>query len=277
MIHCDKELLVPTAGLETAKLHWNSVVSTAMAGYMFIDLKNFFLTAKLEYYKYMTIPLTYFPTWIVKQYNLNLHALNGKVHLELQRTVWGLQQAGILANKQLRQNLAPFRYKEHVNTPGLWYHETCPILFTLSVDDFGIKYVNRADEEHLLTSLQATYKLTADWTGDLYCGIALGWDYNKRYVVISMPGYVKKKLQEYGHAVPNQLQRCPYAPEPKQFGATAQALAPPNDTPKLNNAGIKLVQKSWEAYYIMPAPSTCQSSWPSAPSRWNKQKLLIGH
>jgi hypothetical protein len=35
-----------------------------------------------------------------------------------------------------------------------------------------------------------------------------------------MPGYIKKKLQEYGHAVPNRLQSCPYAPEPKQFGAT---------------------------------------------------------
>jgi hypothetical protein len=53
--------MVPTAGLETAKLHWNSVVSTAMAKYMCIDLKNFYLTARLEYYEYMTIPLTYFP------------------------------------------------------------------------------------------------------------------------------------------------------------------------------------------------------------------------
>jgi hypothetical protein len=47
----------------------------------------------------MTIPLAYFPQWIVDQYNLNLHALNGKVHLELRRAVWGLPQAGILANK----------------------------------------------------------------------------------------------------------------------------------------------------------------------------------
>jgi hypothetical protein len=37
LIHCDEELLVPTAGLETVKLHWNSVVSIAMAKYMCID------------------------------------------------------------------------------------------------------------------------------------------------------------------------------------------------------------------------------------------------
>jgi hypothetical protein len=38
LIYSDKELAVPTAGLETVKLYWNSVVSTAMAKYMCIDL-----------------------------------------------------------------------------------------------------------------------------------------------------------------------------------------------------------------------------------------------
>ena len=111
------------------------------------------------------------------------------------------------------------------------------------MDDFDIKYVNKDDVEHLMTSLQSTYKLTPDWTGDLYCGITLGWDYDMRYVNISMPGYIKKKLSEYGHVVLNRIQSCPYAPEPKQFGAITQAPAPPNDMPKLNDVGIKRVQK----------------------------------
>ena len=162
MIQCKEELLVPTAGLETAKLHWNSIMSTALAKYMCIDIKNFYLTAKLEYYEYMITPLAYFPKWIVKQYDLNLRALNSKVHLELWCAVWGLLQASILANKRLWRKLAPFGYKEHANTPVLWYHETRPIMFTLVVDDFGIQYVNKADVEHLMTSLQTTYKLTSD-------------------------------------------------------------------------------------------------------------------
>ena len=146
---------------------------------MCIDIKNFYLTAKLEYYEYMTIPLAYFLAWIVEQYNLDLHALNGKVHLELRCAVWGSPQVGILANKQLQRKLAPFGYKEHANTPGLRYHEMRPILFTLVVNVFGVKYVNKANVEHLMTSLHSTYELTADWTGDLYCGITLGWTYNK--------------------------------------------------------------------------------------------------
>jgi len=31
-------------------------------------------------------------------------------------------------------------------------------------------------------------------------------DYENRHVDISMPGYIKKKLQEYGHIMPKRLQ-----------------------------------------------------------------------
>jgi hypothetical protein len=90
--------------------------------------------------------------------------------------VWGLAQAGILSNKRLRRKLAPFRYVECKNTPGLWHHETRPISFTLVVDNFGVKYVNKEDVDHLIASIKTTYSLTKDWTGNLYCGIAMEWD-----------------------------------------------------------------------------------------------------
>jgi hypothetical protein len=85
-------------------------------------------------------------------------------------------QAGILANKRLHRKLAPFGYAECENTPGLWCHETRPISFTLVVDNFGVKYVNKEDVDHLIASIKTTYSLTEDWTGNLYCGIVLEWD-----------------------------------------------------------------------------------------------------
>ncbi len=48
-----------------------------------------------------------------------------------------------------------------------------PISFTLVVDDFGVKYVNKDDVDHLIASIKSTYTLTKGWTGNLYCGIAL--------------------------------------------------------------------------------------------------------
>ncbi len=83
LIDCDRELLVPTANIDTAKLHWNSVVSTASAKYMCIDIKSFYLSAALEYYEYMKIPINLFLRWIIEQYELEQHVFNGYVHLEL--------------------------------------------------------------------------------------------------------------------------------------------------------------------------------------------------
>ena len=120
----------------------------------------------------------------------------------MQQAVWGLPQAGILADKRLQRKLAPFGYSECVNTPGLWKHDTRTILFTLVDDDFGVKYVSKDDVDHLIDSIKSTYMLTEDWTGNSYCGIALKWDYVHRHVDILMPNYIKKKLQEYGHVIP---------------------------------------------------------------------------
>jgi hypothetical protein len=119
LIQCDSDLSVRTANINTVKLHWNSVVSTKKVKYMCLDIKTFYLTATLEYFEYMRISLSYFPAWMVEQYNLIEHAYNGYVYIKMQQAMWGLPQAGILANKRLWRKLALFRYTECVNTPGL--------------------------------------------------------------------------------------------------------------------------------------------------------------
>ncbi len=243
---------VHTADLDTTKIHWNSVIRTKGAKYMCLDIKNFYLTAKLEYFEYMRMPLDLFPIWIQNQYNLKQFVYKGYVHLEMQRAVWGLPQAGILANKQLHWKLAPFGYFEKVNTPGLWYHVSHPILFTLVVNDFCIKYVNKADVDHLVASIKSTYTLTKDWTGNLYCGIALAWDYDNRTVDILMPGYIKKKLQEYKHGRSNKIQTYPYTWASKQFGLEAQLPLPAdNSPPPVTKMASNVFNKLWGASCIM--------------------------
>ncbi len=132
-----------TADLSTLKLLWNSVLSTEGVKYMCLDINSFYLTAALNYFKYMQMLLSVFPEWIKKQYKLDKHAQNSFVYLRMERAVWGLPQAGILANKLLRKQLAPHGYYECINTPGLWRHEWRPITFTLVMDDFGVKYVGK--------------------------------------------------------------------------------------------------------------------------------------
>ena len=137
------------------------------------------------------MPLSLFPSWIKEQYNLDKHRKNGFVYLEMHRAVWGLPQAGILANKLLQQRLLPHGYYECKHTPGLWRHLTRPSSFMLVVNDFGVKYVGKEHVEHLIKCIKEKYELTEDWSGNLYCGIKLHWDYNACTVDISMPGYIK--------------------------------------------------------------------------------------
>ena len=113
-----------TADLTMSKLLWNSILSTDGAWCMRLDLKKFhlYLMAALDYYEYTTMLLTLFPEWIKKQNNLETHARDGFVFLEIRRTVWGLPQAGILADKLLRKHLPPHRFYKCVNTLGLWKH-----------------------------------------------------------------------------------------------------------------------------------------------------------
>ena len=87
LINSESSASIQTADLDTAKLHWSSVISTKRTRYMCLDIKNFYLTAALEYYNYRKIPLTLFPTWIREQYSLNQHAIHGFIHLEMQRAV----------------------------------------------------------------------------------------------------------------------------------------------------------------------------------------------
>jgi hypothetical protein len=140
----------------------------------------------------------------------------------MRRAVWGLPQAGILANKLLKKRLAPHGYFECTHMPRLWKHTTQPISFTLVVDDFGVKYTHQEDIEHLIKCIKEKYELTMDWDGDLYCSICLKWDYEARTLNISMPVYILKQLQKYKHATPSKQQHHPYAPQPKQYGSKAQ-------------------------------------------------------
>jgi hypothetical protein len=168
------------------------MLSTPGAKYMCLDIKNFYLSVPLDQFEYMRIPFTLFLPWIIDQYALKDKVLNRHIYLEMHRAVWGLPQAGILANKLLKKRLAPHGYYECVHTPGLWMHVMCPISFTLVVDNFGVKYTPQEDIDHLIGCIKEKYELTEDWDGNLYCGIRLKWDYNSCTLNISMLGYIIK-------------------------------------------------------------------------------------
>ena len=97
----------------------------------------------MDRYEYMRMDINLIPDEFIEQYKLRNKVKNGYVYMEIRRCMYGLPQAGMLANRLLKERLAKHGYFELPHTPGLWRHATRPVWFTLVVDDFGIKYVGK--------------------------------------------------------------------------------------------------------------------------------------
>ena len=162
---------------------------------MTIDIGNFYTNTPMDRYEYMRMHLSEIPQEIIDEYNLMEYvATDGYVYFRIKKAIYGLKQSGALANKMLAKILEKKGYYQAKHTKGLWLHETKDLSFTLVVDDFGCRFSNKRDAEDLVALLEETYPCKCDWTGNRYIGIHLDWDYKKRELKTSMPGYVKKAL-----------------------------------------------------------------------------------
>ncbi len=172
---------------------------------MTLDLKDFYLGTPMTAYEYMRIPISVIPDSIMDQYNLHDLVANGHVYVEIRKGMYGLPQAGRIASDYLTDFLKPHGYEPAPITAGLWKHTTGNIVFSLVVDDFGVRYTDKADVEHLLSVLKQHYVVKEDWTGERYCGLTIKWDHDNHTCDISMPGYVERLLlQRFTHPPPSK-------------------------------------------------------------------------
>lgn len=90
LIQYPGELTTRTADLMTAKILWNSIVSTLGAKFMGIDMKSLYLCTPTDCYKYMKMLLSVFPEHIRQQYKMYDHAKNEFIYLEIRKAIYGL-------------------------------------------------------------------------------------------------------------------------------------------------------------------------------------------
>lgn len=210
---------------------------------MTLDVKNFYLNTPMIRYEYVKIKIDDIPEEIIVEYNLEEKVTpDGYIYVEIQKGMYGLPQAGILAQELLEKRLNEHGYSQSRAVPGLWTHETRPISFTLVVDDFGVKYVGKEHAMHLINILKQHYEISEDWTGTKYIGITFEWDYDHRMVHLSMPGYISKALQRFGHERPRRVQNSPHPHVTPTYGAKAQYVDVDQPSPTLDKEGQKFVQ-----------------------------------
>ena len=271
------DVSTPTADLTTAKLLFNSVISTPKARFVTFDLKNFYLETPLPKPRYMRMKLELIPQEIIDKYNLRELAHNGWVYIRIIRGMYGLPESGILANQLLKKRLLKSGYYECQFTPGLYKHVWRPIIFSLVVDDFGVKCQGIQHARHLKQTLEQYYEVSVDWEGKLFCGVTLDWNYKNGHVDLSVPGYVQRKLTKYQHPKPTTPQHSPYLSAPIQYGAKVQAPTPSDTTALLSDSQIKHIQDIVGSFiwYGRACDPTLTAALSAIGSRQNKATAAV--
>lgn len=136
-----------TTTLET-KILLNSTISDSFKGarFMTCDLKDFFLCSYIASPEYVRIHNKYLPSDIISRYNLHSKLHHGYIYFKIDKGMYGLPQAAILAYEQLCEHLSKAGYYPIPGTSGMFKHTTYPTVFNLCVDGFGTE----SDAEHLL-------------------------------------------------------------------------------------------------------------------------------
>jgi hypothetical protein len=261
----------PTADMTLVKIFFNSVISTKGARCIMLDVKDFYLNTPMKRFEYMRIKITDIPDKIIAHYKLHeIVTEDGYIYCEIRKGMYGLPQAGIIAQEFLQKRLAEVGYHQSKIVPGLWTHTTQNICFTLVVDNFAIKYTRKEDAQHFINELEKYYTISIDWDAKKYIGLMIDWDYVKRTVYSHMPGYLAKALQRSN--IPHQQSSrthltltLPQTMEPK-YNITQTMTIPSPLTKKTRNTS-----KQWYGlYYIMDEQGTAQSSQHSARLQQNK-------
>ena len=236
----------PATNMLETKLLFNSVISDAKEGARFcsMDLKDMFLHTPMREPEYMKVPFKYFPEDVRQKYNLYSKVHNGFIYIKIKKGMYGLKQAALLAYEFLSAILTKAGYAPIPATLGLWRHMSKKTIFSLCVDDFGVKYYNKEDLQHLKQAIETQYTCKVDITGRHFLGFTLDWQYELGYVDLSMPDYIRHALEKLQYKKKVYPQ---YSPHPHvDVNWTKKGERPyarqEDLTPKLHPKEIKYIQ-----------------------------------
>ena len=99
--------------------------------------------------RYMKMKIYILPNDIIEKYNLRDIVHNEYVCFKIKMGMYGLPEAGIMEKKLLKKRLSTHGYYKCQLTPGLYQHVWRPIMFSLVVDDFGVKCQGIQHAKHL--------------------------------------------------------------------------------------------------------------------------------
>ena len=239
-----------TADLQTLKTLLNGVISDG-SDFMTLDLTDFYLESTLEEPEYMWIKRSQIPPDIQEEFKdsivfvPNKHGSDSAL-VKIDKDIYGLPQAGRLAQIKIIALLKRHGYYLAPNTSCLFKHKTNSVVFTLVVDDFAVKYKCKEDVLHLLQAIKSEYDFTVSWDNCKFLGMAIEFEGDRnsasRTVSISMPGYVEAALKRFQVTPTFPITHAPAKFTQPIYGAKIQYVDT-NDSPALDPIRAKFIQE----------------------------------
>jgi hypothetical protein len=208
---------------------------------MAADITDYYLNTPLDRPEYMRMSRKQVSNAIIAEYNYEEYFVNDMLYFQINKGMYGLPQAGLLAQNRLIAHIAQHGYTQSDTVPCLFRHATNGVTFVLVVDDFGIKFKTAAGRDHLLTTLRMLYKITVDMTDPTYLGMTIKHDKVAQTITCSMPGYIEKVLARFHDWAGTRTAKSPGVYTTPQYGAKVQ-YAHTDDTEPLSAADIKTLQ-----------------------------------
>ena len=227
-----------SSDMQTFKLLLNAVVSED-SQFMTADISDFYLGSPLSRPEYMRLTRDQVPATTQARYGDAIIWVNDSTMVQINNGIYGLPQSGFLSKQKLVALLARNGYHMTPTTECLFRHESLNIAFALVVDDFAIKYADRAAAEHLLATIRQEYRVEPDWEGSLFLGMSIAFDKPARSVSLSMPGYVDAALKRF-HVT---LGDSPLKYYPTNYGSTQAQEVIEDTTPALSAQDKTFIQQ----------------------------------
>ncbi len=197
-IECTTYTSTNTAAQADLRILYNGVVSTQGGKFMTLDIDDFYLNHDIDTPEYMWVNIKDIPEDIMTEFDLLQYVDGNRILMEILKGLYGLKQAGKLANDALVPCLEADGFMQAPLSPGIFKHATNGVAFALVVDDFGVSYTDTAGPEALMRTLTtAGYTFKSDWSGAKFLGQQVRHDRERHEIRLSMPDHIPRILARF--------------------------------------------------------------------------------
>ena len=233
------------ASMEAKKTLLQFTVTEPGARFASMDIKDFYITKmhRLEKSVYIKTPIKDIPKETIAEYDLKKFERDGIVIFKVDGCMYGLKEAGLIAQKALLKVLNTNGYSEPDNMMIVKAKDPKDkTTAVVNVDDFGIMYTNEADARKMLKVLEDNgYIIKVDWEGKKYCGMNINHDRINRTLTIDAGNMAQDILERFG------MTECKGADSPlkyiaPKYGQSKQYSEADQSTP-LNEDEVKRLQQ----------------------------------